>query len=129
MAAIAARTCTTSTSGFGTVRIKRPMFLGHEVAGTVTAVAPGVAQLKPGGRVAVNPSRPCSACVYCLEGLPNQCLNMRFYGSAMPDPHIEGVFRNLLVCDAVQCESTWPASPAGCGATAPTASAARAAST
>ena len=90
--------------GFGTVRIKRPMILGHEVAGTVTAVAPGVRRVKPGDRVAVNPSRPCSACIYCLEGLPNQCLNMRFYGSAMPDPHIEGAFRNLLVCDAVQCE-------------------------
>ena len=28
--------------GFGTVRIKPPMILGHEVAGTVAAVAPGV---------------------------------------------------------------------------------------
>jgi L-idonate 5-dehydrogenase len=89
--------------GFGTVRIKRPMILGHEVAGTVTAVAPGVTHVKPGDKVAVNPSRPCSACKYCLEGLPNQCLDMRFYGSAMRDPHVEGAFRNLLVCDAVQC--------------------------
>lgn len=90
--------------GFGTVRIKRPMILGHEVAGTVTAVAPGVTRVVPGDKVAVNPSRPCSACRYCLEGLPNQCLDMRFYGSAMRDPHVEGAFRNLLVCDAVQCE-------------------------
>ena len=90
--------------GFGTVRIKRPMILGHEVAGTVTAVAPDVTRVKPGDKVAVNPSRPCSRCVYCLEGLPNQCLDMRFYGSAMRDPHVEGAFRNLLVCDAVQCE-------------------------
>ncbi|MDH4390754.1 MAG: L-idonate 5-dehydrogenase [Aquabacterium sp.] len=90
--------------GFGTVRIKRPMVLGHEVAGTVRAVGPGVTALQPGDRVAVNPSRPCSACVYCLEGLPNQCLDMRFYGSAMRDPHVEGAFRNLLLCDAVQCE-------------------------
>jgi len=80
------------------------MILGHEVAGTVTAVAPDVTGLKPGDKVAVNPSRPCSRCVYCLEGLPNQCLDMRFYGSAMRDPHVEGAFRNLLVCDAVQCE-------------------------
>jgi L-idonate 5-dehydrogenase len=29
---------------------------------------------------------------------------MRFYGSAMRDPHVEGAFRDLLVCDAVQCE-------------------------
>ncbi len=90
--------------GFGTVRIKRPMILGHEVAGTVAEVAPGVTRVKPGDRVAVNPSRPCSRCIYCLEGLPNQCLDMRFYGSAMRDPHVEGAFRNQLVCDAVQCE-------------------------
>ena len=90
--------------GFGAVRIKRPMILGHEVAGVVTAVAPDVTRVKPGDRVAVNPSRPCGRCKYCLEGLPNQCLDMRFYGSAMRDPHVEGAFRNLLVCDAVQCE-------------------------
>jgi len=90
--------------GFGTVRIKRPMTLGHEVAGTVHAVGEGVTRVKPGDRVAVNPSRPCAACVYCLEGLPNQCLEMRFYGSAMRDPHIEGAFRQLLVCGEVQCE-------------------------
>jgi L-idonate 5-dehydrogenase len=90
--------------GFGTVRIKRPMILGHEVAGTVVAVAGDVTRVRAGDRVAVNPSRPCGRCRYCLEGWPNQCLDMRFYGSAMRDPHVEGAFRELLVCDAVQCE-------------------------
>jgi L-idonate 5-dehydrogenase len=89
--------------GFGAVRIKRPMILGHEVAGTVVSVGPNVSSVKIGDRVAVNPSRPCGECSYCLEGLPNQCLEMRFYGSAMRDPHVEGAFRNLLVCDAEQC--------------------------
>jgi L-idonate 5-dehydrogenase len=97
--------------GFGTVRIKRPMILGHEVAGTVTAVAADVTSVQVGDRVAVNPSRPCGRCVHCLEGLPNQCLDMRFYGSAMRDPHVEGAFRNLLVCDAVQCEKVAPGIP------------------
>ncbi len=101
--------------GFGTVRIKRPMILGHEVAGTVAALGPseraGGCRLKVGDRVAVNPSRPCSRCVYCLEGLPNQCLDMRFYGSAMRDPHVEGAFRNWLVCDEVQCEKLAPGVP------------------
>lgn len=97
--------------GFGTVRIKRPMALGHEVAGTVVAVGEAVGRVKPGDRVAVNPSRPCGRCRYCLEGLPNQCLDMRFYGSAMRDPHVEGAFRTLLVCDAVQCEPVAPGVP------------------
>ena len=89
--------------GFGTVRIKEPMVLGHEVAGTVAAVAPDVTGVQVGDRVAINPSRPCGACKYCLEGLPNQCLEMRFYGSAMRTPHIQGAFRNVLLCNANQC--------------------------
>lgn len=87
------------------MRIKRPMTLGHEVAGTVVEVAGDVTRVRSGDRVAVNPSRPCGRCRYCLEGLPNQCLDMRFYGSAMRDPHVEGAFRTLLTCDAVQCEA------------------------
>ena len=90
--------------GFGTVRLKEPMVLGHEVAGTVIAVADDVTRVKVGDRVAVNPSRPCSRCKYCLEGLPNHCQDMRFYGSAMRHPHVQGAFRNVLLCDAVQCE-------------------------
>ena len=89
--------------GFGTVRIKEPMVLGHEVAGTVAAVAPDVTSVKVGDRVAVNPSRPCAACKFCLEGLPNQCLEMRFFGSAMRMPHVQGAFRNMLLCGANQC--------------------------
>ena len=89
--------------GFGAIRIKEPMVLGHEVAGTVAAVAPDVSSLRIGDRVAVNPSRPCGGCRFCLEGLPNQCLDMRFYGSAMRTPHVQGAFRNALVCNASQC--------------------------
>ncbi len=97
--------------GFGTVRLKEPMVLGHEVAGTVAAVGPEVVAVKAGDRVAVNPSRPCRRCRYCLEGLPNQCLDMRFYGSAMRTPHVQGAFRSLLRCDAVQCVPVAPGVP------------------
>jgi L-idonate 5-dehydrogenase len=89
--------------GFGTVRIKEPLILGHEVAGTVAAVAADVINVKVGDRVAVNPSRPCTTCKFCLEGLPNQCLEMRFFGSAMRMPHVQGAFRNVLLCQAEQC--------------------------
>lgn len=70
--------------GFGTVRLREPMILGHEVAGSIVEAAPDVTHLQVGQRVAVSPSRPCGACDYCLKGQPNHCLNMRFYGSAMP---------------------------------------------
>lgn len=89
--------------GFGTVRLKEPMILGHEVSAYVEALGPGVTGLAPGQLVAVSPSRPCYQCRYCQEGAHNHCLNMRFYGSAMPFPHIQGAFRERLVANALQC--------------------------
>jgi len=89
--------------GFGTVRLKEPMILGHEVAGTIEALGDGVTGLSIGQPVAVSPSRPCGTCAYCQAGQQNHCLNMRFYGSAMPFPHIQGAFREHLVADASQC--------------------------
>jgi L-idonate 5-dehydrogenase len=88
--------------GFGTVRLKEPMILGHEIAGTVMRIGAEVASVRPGQRVAVNPSRPCGVCRYCQEGLQQHCLNMLFYGSAMRFPHVQGGFRDVLVCDAAQ---------------------------
>ncbi|MCV9962551.1 L-idonate 5-dehydrogenase [Pararhizobium sp. BT-229] len=89
--------------GFGTVRLKQPMILGHEVSAIVDELGEGVEGLSVGELVAVSPSRPCRTCKYCQQGLHNQCLNMRFYGSAMPFPHIQGAFRQSLVADAIQC--------------------------
>ena len=89
--------------GFGAIRIQEPLVLGHEVAGTVVAAAPDVTSVKVGDRVAVTPSRPCEQCKFCLEGLPNQCLEMRYFGSAMRMPHVQGAFRDVLLCQAKQC--------------------------
>jgi L-idonate 5-dehydrogenase len=89
--------------GFGTVRLKQPMILGHEVSAIVDELGDGVEGLSVGELVAVSPSRPCRSCKYCQQGLRNQCLDMRFYGSAMPFPHIQGAFRQSLVADAIQC--------------------------
>jgi len=89
--------------GFGSVRLREPMILGHEISARVTALGDGVTGLTPGQLVAVSPSRPCGTCRYCAEGLPQHCLNMRFYGSAMPFPHIQGAFCEVLVADAGQC--------------------------
>jgi L-idonate 5-dehydrogenase len=88
--------------GFGTVRIQEPMILGHEIAGEVMELGAGVTGVAVGDRVAVNPSRPCWQCRFCLEGMPNHCLDMRFYGSAMRMPHMQGGFREMLVCPAAQ---------------------------
>jgi L-idonate 5-dehydrogenase len=88
--------------GFGTVRIKEPMALGHEVSGVIEALGREVQGLKAGQRIAISPSRPCGNCRFCQLGAHNHCLDMRFYGSAMPFPHIQGAFSELLVIDASQ---------------------------
>ena len=88
--------------GFGTVRLKEPMILGHEVAGEIVSTGPNVTNVKIGDRIALNPSRPCNHCEYCQRGLQNQCLDMRFYGSAMRFPHVQGAFRQMMMADATQ---------------------------
>ena len=97
--------------GFGTVRIREPMILGHEVSGRIEALGEGVENLAVGELVAVNPSRPCGHCGFCAEGLRNHCENMRFYGSAMPFPHIQGAFREVLIANANQCVKAGDLSP------------------
>jgi L-idonate 5-dehydrogenase len=89
--------------GFGPITLKQPMVLGHEVAGVIETLGEGVDALTIGQLVAVSPSRPCGTCEYCREGRPNHCLNMRFYGSAMPFPHIQGAFQEWLVANVAQC--------------------------
>jgi L-idonate 5-dehydrogenase len=88
--------------GFGTVRIKEPLVLGHEIAGTVVSAGAGVTHVAAGDRVAVNPSLPCGKCERCLAGHRHHCTDMRFFGSAMRTPHVQGGFRDLLVCAAEQ---------------------------
>ena len=90
--------------GFGVVRVKQPIVLGHEVAGTVEAVGAKVTKVKPGDRIALNPSRPCGQCKFCQAGEQQHCLDMWFYGSAMRIPHSQGAFRERIVVGEFQCE-------------------------
>ena len=89
--------------GIGDIKLSEPMVLGHEVAGLVQRLGPEVETLKIGQLVAVSPSRPCGACKFCADAKQNHCLNMRFYGSAMVKPHVQGAFRECLIVDVNQC--------------------------
>ncbi|MSP49631.1 MAG: L-idonate 5-dehydrogenase [Alphaproteobacteria bacterium] len=89
--------------GFGTVRLRQPMILGHEVSGTVAEVGPGVSRVAVGQLVALEPGIACGTCRYCRDGLQNQCLDMRFFGSAMRFPHVQGAFRQSLTIGERQC--------------------------
>ena len=88
--------------GFGTIRIQEPMVLGHEVAGVIEAVGADVQGFAAGERVAISPSRPCGLCTFCQQGLQNHCMDMRYYGSAMRTPHVQGAFRQQIVVETHQ---------------------------
>lgn len=88
--------------GFGTIRVREPMVLGHEIAGIVEAVGAEVSRVAPGDLVAVNPSRACGQCRYCQSGQQQHCTDMLFYGSAMRFPHVQGGFRQQLVIEERQ---------------------------
>ena len=89
--------------GFGHIKLKEPMVLGHEVSGYITKLGSKVTNFSIGQLVSVSPSRPCNKCQFCLEGNQNHCANMKFYGSAMPFPHIQGAFRETLIAEDYQC--------------------------
>lgn len=105
--------------GFGPVQLKEPMILGHEVAGVVTQCGSEVTGFSDGDLVAVSPSRPCYSCLYCTQGMHNHCENMRFYGSAMPWPHIQGAFQQVLTVKASQCALANDLTPAEAAAAEP----------
>lgn len=94
--------------GFGPIRVKEPIVLGHEVSGTILALGDGVSGLSVGDKVALNPSRPCEDCKFCDDGVFQHCLNMRFFGSAMRFPHEQGAFRDRMVVPAAQCLPVGP---------------------
>jgi L-idonate 5-dehydrogenase len=77
------------------------MVLGHEVIGKI--VHSDSEKLQEGQTVAVNPSKPCGHCKYCLAKEENQCTEMRFFGSAMYFPHVDGGFTRFKVVDTAQC--------------------------
>jgi L-idonate 5-dehydrogenase len=88
--------------GFGTVRVQQPMVIGHEVSGVIEAVGAGVSAYAAGDRIAISPSRPCTSCRFCQRGLQNHCLDMRYLGSAMRMPHVQGAFRQQIVVEEHQ---------------------------
>ncbi|KQN57958.1 alcohol dehydrogenase catalytic domain-containing protein [Erwinia sp. E602] len=85
----------------GNFAVKMPMILGHEVIGHV--VKSDNPALKENQKVAVNPSKPCGHCKYCEAQEENQCTTMRFFGSAMYFPHVDGGFTQYKVVDSAQC--------------------------
>ncbi len=57
---------------------------GHELAGEVVALGPGVAGPEPGTRVAMLAARVCTSCVYCRSGRAHLCPRLRIAGGGYP---------------------------------------------
>jgi S-(hydroxymethyl)glutathione dehydrogenase/alcohol dehydrogenase len=57
----------------GDTKHPMPVVTGHEGAGYVEAVGPGVTHVQPGDRVALNWAPNCGECFYCLNDRPSLC--------------------------------------------------------
>ncbi|MFF5923171.1 Zn-dependent alcohol dehydrogenase [Streptomyces flavochromogenes] len=57
----------------GTIPFPPPVVLGHEGAGVVEAVGPGVTHVEPGDHVALSTLANCGACADCDRGRPTMC--------------------------------------------------------
>jgi L-idonate 5-dehydrogenase len=86
----------------GAFQIREPLVPGHEASGVVEAIGSEVRRVKPGDRVAINPSHPCGHCDYCRAGRGNLCRSMYFLGSASVFPHAQGMFRERFVMGEAQ---------------------------
>ncbi|KAI8342333.1 sorbitol dehydrogenase-2 [Chlamydoabsidia padenii] len=78
----------------GAFVVKKPMVLGHESAGIIAAVGPGVTNLKVGDRVALEPGVACRVCDQCKEGRYNLCPEMVFAATPPYDGTLCNYFRH-----------------------------------
>ncbi|EAS32168.3 zinc-dependent alcohol dehydrogenase [Coccidioides immitis RS] len=88
--------------------VRAPLCLGHESAGTVTALGADVTTLQAGDRVALEVGIPCRKCTLCLQDRYNLCSSMRFRSSAAVFPHLDGTLMDITNHPAMLCHKLPP---------------------
>ena len=66
--------------GLQGITLDFPHVLGSDGAGVVEAVGAGVADVRPGDRVMLNPGLSCGRCPPCTDGEESLCRNFRMLG-------------------------------------------------
>ncbi|KAF3036856.1 hypothetical protein E8E12_008192 [Didymella heteroderae] len=87
----------------GDLQAIQPLSLGHESAGVVVAIGPGVEGFEIGERVALEVGVPCDNCRSCQRGRYNLCPSMRFRSSAKSVPHFQGTLQERINHPAKWC--------------------------
>ena len=77
-----------------------PLVPGHEPAGVVAAVGPGVRNVREGDEVIVQPSGYCGLCHYCRLGLTHYCENAYTTGGDGPKDVWHGSFAEYTLTGA-----------------------------
>jgi S-(hydroxymethyl)mycothiol dehydrogenase len=75
-----------------------PIVLGHEGAGIVEKVGPGVVDLVPGDPVCIAYRAPCGRCPACLRGDPRRC-----YMALRPKPRIHRKADGAVCSQVLRC--------------------------
>jgi alcohol dehydrogenase (nicotinoprotein) len=72
----------------GDLEARMPMVLGHEGAGEILAVGPGVSRVAPGDRVVCSFMPTCGTCRYCASGQQSICdMGATILDGYLPGPY------------------------------------------
>jgi len=102
----------------GSLPSAMPALLGHEAAGVVEEVGPGVSELQLGDKVILTLRPPCGRCYFCVRGQFSICPAYASMGGTLPDGgtrlshHGRVVFRAGVFLGAFAERAVVPASGA-----------------
>lgn len=79
------------------------LIIGHEAAGVISKLGPGVTEFREGEAVVFNSVRYCRNCWYCAHGLENLCDDGCCYGIRTERQRLDGAMAEFLCVPAYLC--------------------------